>query len=295
MKKIFSLLLAVLLGGIAAQAQETGYQPLVREGVIWHYCYFDHEIAEQYDCDGLVDNKIEFYGDTILNGIEYKKCYLYRTESLDPNIIPVAYAREENGKVMIVVEGMQYGSMPDDYETHSLPGQHENLTGERIVYDFGDMSGFLSQLESDGTVVSSTYVQVGEKNARLYTVDMGQICHFVESVGRDDEYSGYMFMPFVERETSYCSEVMGLIKLTDLDGNLLYKGACFEVLPSGDINDDGKVDIFDVNAAIDVMLGKGSLTPGPSPEGEGRCDVTGDGVVDIADINAIIDQMLGKR
>ncbi|MBO5540368.1 MAG: hypothetical protein J5980_05425 [Muribaculaceae bacterium] len=40
----------------------------------------------------------------------------------------------------------------------------------------------------------------------------------------------------------------------------------------------------DVNAAIDVMLGKSAAT----------ADVTGDGQVDIADVNAIIDQMLGK-
>ncbi len=34
MKKIFTLLLALLLVGTAAQAQEAGYQPLVREGVV---------------------------------------------------------------------------------------------------------------------------------------------------------------------------------------------------------------------------------------------------------------------
>ena len=62
----------------------------------------------------------------------------------------------------------------------------------------------------------------------------------------------------------------------------------------GDVNADGMVDISDVNILIDIMLGK-SLTPDPSPEGEGRCDVTGDGVVDIADVNAVIDIMLGKH
>ena len=92
-------------------------------------------------------------------------------------------------------------------------------------------------------------------------------------------------MPFVERMTCYCSEVMGLIKLTDLDGNLLYKGACFEVLPSGDINDDGKVDISDVNEVINMMLGKSDISP---------VDITGDGQVDISDVNAVINIMLGK-
>ena len=60
-----------------------------------------------------------------------------------------------------------------------------------------------------------------------------------------------------------------------------------------DVDGNGTVDVADINAAINVMLGKGSLTPDPSPEGEGRCDVTGDGKVDIADINAIVNAMLG--
>ena len=66
-------------------------------------------------------------------------------------------------------------------------------------------------------------------------------------------------------------------------------------LEPADVNSDFVIDIIDVNEVINAMLGKGSLTPDPSPEGEGRCDVTGDGKVDIADINAVINAMLGKE
>ena len=52
-----------------------------------------------------------------------------------------------------------------------------------------------------------------------------------------------------------------------------------------DVNGDGMVDIADVNAVINMMLGKGALTP---------VDITGDGKVDIADVNAVINAMLGK-
>ena len=55
---------------------------------------------------------------------------------------------------------------------------------------------------------------------------------------------------------------------------------------TGDINGDGLCDIADVNAVINMMLGK---TP-PTTVG----DVTGDGRVDIADVNAVINIMLGK-
>lgn len=54
----------------------------------------------------------------------------------------------------------------------------------------------------------------------------------------------------------------------------------------GDTNGDGKVDIADVNAAINVMLGKADYSF--------MCDANGDGKVDIADVNIIINNMLGK-
>ena len=54
----------------------------------------------------------------------------------------------------------------------------------------------------------------------------------------------------------------------------------------GDVTGDGQVDISDVNAVINIMLGKLSSTP--------AADVTGDGQVDIADVNAVINLMLGK-
>ena len=53
----------------------------------------------------------------------------------------------------------------------------------------------------------------------------------------------------------------------------------------GDINGDGVVDIADVNACIDMILGlQDATTVG---------DVNGDGNVDVADMNAIIDIVLG--
>ena len=57
----------------------------------------------------------------------------------------------------------------------------------------------------------------------------------------------------------------------------------------GDLNGDGKVDISDVNAVINIMLDKWTA---------GECandpDLTGDGIVDISDVNAIINIMLGR-
>mgnify|MGYP004445917367 FL=1 len=55
----------------------------------------------------------------------------------------------------------------------------------------------------------------------------------------------------------------------------------------GDVNGDGLVDIADVNACINVILGSASLEDFPA------ADVNGDGSVDIADVNEIINIILG--
>lgn len=53
----------------------------------------------------------------------------------------------------------------------------------------------------------------------------------------------------------------------------------------GDLNGDGVVDIADVNAVIDMILGLQSSSD--------VADVNGDGAVDVADMNAIINIILG--
>ena len=55
----------------------------------------------------------------------------------------------------------------------------------------------------------------------------------------------------------------------------------------GDVNGDGEVNIADVNALIDLILG-GKPTDNP------RADVNGDGEVNIADVNTVIDMILGQ-
>ena len=54
----------------------------------------------------------------------------------------------------------------------------------------------------------------------------------------------------------------------------------------GDVNGDGEVNIADINAVIDMILGGNGNTS--------AADVNGDGEVNIADINAVIDIILGE-
>ena len=56
----------------------------------------------------------------------------------------------------------------------------------------------------------------------------------------------------------------------------------------GDVNGDGRVDINDVNAVVNLILGRSTLF-------RDRADITGDGKVGVADLNAIINVMLGRN
>ena len=58
----------------------------------------------------------------------------------------------------------------------------------------------------------------------------------------------------------------------------------------GDINGDYKVDVSDVNAVINIMLGKSQASDFP-----GEANVDGQGNVDVSDVNRIINIMLGKQ
>ena len=53
----------------------------------------------------------------------------------------------------------------------------------------------------------------------------------------------------------------------------------------GDVNADGDVNIADVNAVINIVLG-GPYDP--------KCDVNGDGDINIADINYLIEIILNS-
>ena len=96
-----------------------------------------------------------------------------------------------------------------------------------------------------------------------------------------------------------------VVTVRSVDGNAVPDSCVVIVLnPAlhGDINNDGLVDIADVNLVINVMLGfdiptgnqGGNLGPDDSeqmPTG----DLNGDGSVDIFDVNLAINAMLGKN
>ena len=58
----------------------------------------------------------------------------------------------------------------------------------------------------------------------------------------------------------------------------------------GDVNNDGKVDVQDVNILVNILLGTDQAS-----NYEGRADVDGNGKVDVGDINTVINTMLNSN
>ena len=102
----------------------------------------------------------------------------------------------------------------------------------------------------------------------------------ITGVGRQEDGNTY----YVRTRFAYLTVATGsTTQYTDYSPVMTY---IYRASQPGDVTGDGQVDIADVNAVINMMLGKAE----PLPTG----DVTGDGSIDIADVNAIINNMLGK-
>ena len=102
--------------------------------------------------------------------------------------------------------------------------------------------------------------------------------------------------------TSVCFPAEGLKLTYDADHVIVHTGSTTTLLPldqvrdmqfttehevnvrAEDVNQDGEVNVADVNAVIDMILAGADTARG---------DVNGDGEVNIADVNAIIDRILG--
>ena len=309
MKRTFAITCLLTWVAITVMAQNALGPCLVREGVVWHYAYAVFETSpDSAIVDStltIVDQKMQFMGDTIVCGINYKKCYRYATDRLTPHDSPVALAREQGGKVYFAPV-QQSDTCERPFMT--LPGTFQELTHECLVYDFDNVQAFVENLDTcyksqvDTIFVSEiTEAQLGDMVVETYILNIGD-ARYVQGVGADGLLAGFLDKPFSQRSASLRQGVLGLMMLTDLEGNILYRGSYFQTeaaLPC-DLNQDGLVDIADINIIINVMLGydvpighQGHDTAPPLYH-KWQFDVTGDRVVDISDVGAVINALLGR-
>ena len=116
------------------------------------------------------------------------------------------------------------------------------------------------------------------------------------SVNGDESYYDECSHPFSGCLLDSITLKVPVAHITDYLTNSSWKELCKNIMPIEDITlldedvfVDGRVDVADVNATINVMIGNGTLDYTIK-----RSDVNGDGVVDIFDLNQIIGAMLGN-
>ena len=100
MKKTLLFTLLTLFGLTQAMAQEYEYVPFVREGVKWVYRIYNDGGFYPTDPsvpEGRTYMKLEFKGDTTINGKIYKAMHKYHGDTInrEHDTIPI-YMREEN-------------------------------------------------------------------------------------------------------------------------------------------------------------------------------------------------------
>ena len=127
-----------------------------------------------------------------------------------------------------------------------------------------------------------------------YSIDNGpyQVAH-MRATGAPDEYVGYI------KGYHQASEVDYYVFGADESGHRYQQPVFGELDPHhftvnmpilhGDVNNDGKVDVTDVNIVVNIILGKDS-----ADNYDGRANVNGVGGVDVSDVNAIVNIILGK-
>ena len=117
---------------------DENYTPLVREGIKWncvmHKTYNYPTKPEEQDTHSFYS--IKFKGDTIINGIEYKKFYYEFDDINEPsNVIPRAFLREDtyNKKVYVIYNG----NYTCDKGLVTMPVENDT---EYLLYDFEDLA-----------------------------------------------------------------------------------------------------------------------------------------------------------
>ena len=229
--KILVVLLALLgIGNLAAQSED-GYLPIAREGVQWQYreTYHDGFSDPNYspECDTTYYN-IEMKGDTIIEGLTYKKCYRYIGSFNPEQILPLAFVRDE-GRKTYMRKNQNFKQTGNAYWGLLLwkwDGEDADVSEEILLYDFGGIP--------EGTV------EVAGVPRNWYYWYYSRI---VEGIGNDDGYCCDLICQVDQTPTDGTPWEIGLVKVVE-NGEIIYKGRLYSDVYSAvtDLTAEGRSD-----------------------------------------------------
>lgn len=137
-----------------SKKQSEQNQNLLNEDWVWKYCQeYNEDYADpQYICrdyvnDGYTYLNVGFKGTTVMDGVEYKNCTIWREgeEPADGEAPVIAYLREEGNKIYmrkVDNDDNLYNKLLRDYNISLNPfrcpsfGWSSDQKSERLIYDF---------------------------------------------------------------------------------------------------------------------------------------------------------------
>ena len=318
MKSFYTLLVA-LLCWTAIQAQEHEYVPMLREDLTWVgwfnganvYCI---KVKGDTIVNGTTYKKcyrIRQDGHYMQYQTDYPAISYYYT---DP-YVPASCMREENGKVFRLCEkGNEhiYSFMPD-FPNYTSERYNETDTHyELLIYDFDNPNIYrFNYNETD--LVPCGNVEVEGEQRRVYINNHGECDHRLLIEGYGALEGGSRGCDMLEPSRyNYPAKIvfsLDIIYIRNDKGEVIYfrdilndpdpdpdsyddgYGNYFPryYRDAYDFDDDGSFDIADVNAMINIMLGKREDNIlGRSP------DLTFDQSVDVEDLNLVLNRMLSN-
>ncbi|MBQ0116126.1 MAG: dockerin type I repeat-containing protein, partial [Bacteroidales bacterium] len=172
-----------------------------------------------------------------------------------------------------------------------------NYSADTPEYKFPTNGGEIAKKFEDGKTYKGVHIFSSKSADELSITEKGKedlpewLDIEVNDVMKDGEYTGEVVADVQCQPLPNGVAYRECVVDFGVPGGHLYYTMTQGTKPAyktGDVNNDGSVDIKDLNIVINIVLGQDDAA-----NYQGRADVNADGRVDIVDVNAIINLILG--
>ena len=121
--------IVVFITSVCSIYSQNDYRPLVREGVEWECTatYLNYGESKEFDYS------IKIIGDSVVDGVSYKKCYyIFADDAFNCNDHAVALLREDVVNQKVYMRLTEKAALCDPFISFSV----ETEQPEMLLYDF---------------------------------------------------------------------------------------------------------------------------------------------------------------
>ncbi len=230
-KMIFTLLCLLMI--TSASALEYQYMPLVKDGKKWVEYYENYEDYENdlYNQSGIICYQLK--GVSEINGITYHNLYAtINNDKITDNSTPIAYVREQDKKVFVMINGGCNVDFPMGYHPIEMERcQYFPDNNEYLIYDFNDIKSPYESGSFTNNYVETNQTVVNGQLVNIYYLPTNLIIYF------NNEKQGFIVQEgvgalhevFINPWPLYPTNGLRFnLAFVEDDGHYLYRGAYYE-------------------------------------------------------------------